>query len=208
MNSINQISKLDPNKHYNYMYDCGHRFFSDYSNELSRVMAESDWSGVLKLSQILLRAKQEKSRVFLCGNGGSAANAIHIANDLVYAINGTPAGGIDAIALNANPAVMTCIANDSGYSKIYSDQIMVSSRSGDLLIALSGSGNSENIIEAVTTANTIGMKTVTITGFDGGKAKTLASLGIHFDVNDMQIAEDLQLIVGHMTMKWLKKQIS
>ena len=208
MNSINQISKLDPNKHYNYMYDCGHRFFSDYSNELSRVMAESDWSGVLKLSQILLRAKQEKSRVFLCGNGGSAANAIHIANDLVYAVAEQTGAGVDAVALSANPAILTCLGNDVGYENIYSEQLAVSGKEGDVLIVFSGSGNSINIINAIETAHKLKMQTVAVLGFDGGKCRNLVQLPIHFEIDDMQISEDIQLTVGHMVMKWLKKEIA
>lgn len=191
-----------------YVYQGDHRFFSDYASKLSLVLSETDWSSVVNLAKILLEAKRTGARVFLCGNGGSAANATHIANDLVYAVTEKTGQGIDAISLSANPAILTCLANDLHYDHIYSEQLAVSGRAGDLLIALSGSGNSTNIINALKTANKLEMNTTAILGFDGGVAKALAKNPIHFEVHDMQLAEDLQQIVGHMVMRWLKAEIN
>ena len=99
--------------------------------------------------------------------------------------------------------VVTCLANDTGYENIYAHQLEVKSKEGDLLIALSGSGNSPNIIKAIETANSIGLQTFAILAFTGGKCKEIAKQVIHFDINDMQIAEDTQLVVGHLCMQWL-----
>ena len=156
---------------------------------------------------MLKTLRNDGGRVFLCGNGGSAANAVHLANDLVYAVTEKTGAGIDAVALSANPAVITCLGNDVGYENIYSEQLAVAGKEGDILLVFSGSGNSPNIINAIETARTKNMKTVAVVGFDGGKSKQIVDLSIHFPVNDMQIAEDLQLTVGHMVMKWLKKEI-
>ena len=90
---------------------------------------------------------------------------------------------------------------------IYSEQLAVAGREGDILVVFSGSGNSQNVINAIETARTQNMKTVAVLGFDGGKCKQMVDLPIHFAVDDMQISEDLQLTVGHMVMKWLKKEI-
>ena len=180
--------------------------FTDYSRRLQAVLASADWTGVHQLAQALLESWQQGRRVFLCGNGGSAGNAIHLANDFLYGTAKKTGGGIRAIALPANTAVLTCLANDIGYDHIFSEQLAVQAQKGDLLIALSGSGNSGNIVRALEQASAMGVKSFAILGFSGGKCMQLADSAIHFPVNDMQIAEDLQLIVGHMVMQWLHTQ--
>jgi D-sedoheptulose 7-phosphate isomerase len=99
--------------------------------------------------------------------------------------------------------VLTCLANDEGYEEIFSLQLAVLGRKDDVLIALSGSGNSPNIVKALEQAKKMGIKTYAILGYKGGKAKALADVAIHFVVDDMQISEDMQLVVGHMIMQWL-----
>ena len=175
----------------------------DYSSRLQDVLVGSDWSSVNLLAQDMLRCWREKRQVFLCGNGGSAGNAVHLANDFLYGVSKKTGGGLRVQALSANPAVMTCLANDVGYDSIFSEQLAVQAQAGDLLIALSGSGNSPNIIRVIEQAKVMDVKSYAILGFTGGKCKELADVPIHFPVNDMQIAEDMQLIVGHMMMQWL-----
>ena len=174
-----------------------------YSSRLQDVLASSDWSNVNLLAQDMLRCWQEKRQVFFCGNGGSAGNAVHLANDFLYGIAKRTGGGLKVQALSANSAVMTCLANDVGYESIFSEQLAVQAQAGDLLIALSGSGNSPNIVRVIEQAKAMDVKSYAILGFTGGKCKELADVPIHFPVNDMQIAEDMQLIVGHMMMQWL-----
>ena len=174
-----------------------------YSSRLQEVLASSDWPSVNFLAQDMLRCWQEKRQVFFCGNGGSAGNAVHLANDFLYGIAKKTGGGLKVQALSANSAVMTCLANDVGYESIFSEQLAVQAQAGDLLIALSGSGNSPNIVRVIEQAKSMNVKSYAILGFTGGKCKELADVPIHFPVNDMQIAEDMQLIVGHMMMQWL-----
>jgi len=174
-----------------------------YSSRLQEVLASSDWSCVNLLAQDMLYCWQEKRQVFFCGNGGSAGNAVHLANDFLYGIAKKTGAGLKVQALSANTAVMTCLANDIGYESIFSEQLAVQAQAGDLLIALSGSGNSPNIVRVIEQAKAMGVKSYVILGFNGGKCKELADVPIHFPVNDMQIAEDMQLIVGHMMMQWL-----
>jgi D-sedoheptulose 7-phosphate isomerase len=175
----------------------------DYSSRLQEVLGSSDWSSVNLLAQDMLRCWQEKRQVFFCGNGGSAGNAIHLTNDFLYGIAKKTGGGLKVQALSANTAVMTCLANDVGYESIFSEQLAVQAQAGDLLIALSGSGNSPNIVRVIEQAKVMDVKSYAILGFTGGKCKELADVPIHFPVKDMQIAEDMQLIVGHMMMQWL-----
>jgi len=177
--------------------------FADYSRRLNDVLTAADLSGAVRLAEELGDCWRTGRQVFLCGNGGSAGNAAHLANDFLYGISKTRGSGLRVTALTANPSVLTCLANDEGYEHIFSMQLAVSARPGDLLIALSGSGNSENIVQALEEARRIGVISYAILGFTGGKAKRLADVPIHFDVHDMQIAEDMQLIVGHMLMQWL-----
>jgi D-sedoheptulose 7-phosphate isomerase len=178
-------------------------FIIDYSSRLQDVLVTSDWSGVNLLAQDMLECWQKKRQLFICGNGGSAGNAIHLANDFLYGVAKKIGGGLKTQSLSANSAVMTCLANDIGYASIFSEQLAVQGQAGDLLIALSGSGNSPNIVGVIKQAKIMDVKSYAILGFTGGECKELADVSIHFLVNDMQIAEDMQLIVGHMIMQWL-----
>ena len=185
--------------------------FESYSKKYLRRLSESFLSSQLKiiekLADDLLVVWREQRQVFICGNGGSAANAIHMANDFHYGVGaGMQTGAIPGLrvdALPANTGILTCLANDTGYQNIYSQQLEVKARKEDLLIVLSGSGNSENVVNALQTSNKIGLKSYAIVAFSGGMCKELATHSIHFEINDMQIAEDTQLIIGHMCMQWL-----
>ncbi len=178
-------------------------YFQDYSIRLQKSLANAEWSCVEQLASDIYDCWLKKKQVFICGNGGSAGNSVHLVNDFLYGIAKRPGGGLRAHSLSANPAVITCLANDIGYEKIFSEQLSVLANPGDLLIVLSGSGNSPNIVAALNQAKAMNVKSYAILGFDGGKCKKLADVPIHFDVGDMQISEDLQLIVGHMLMQWL-----
>ena len=178
-------------------------FFDDYARRLQLVLQSSDWSGVERLASELGSCWRTGQQVFLCGNGGSAGNALHLANDFLYGVSQTFGSGLRVSALPANSSTLTCLANDAGYEKVFSMQLAVQARRGDVLIALSGSGNSPNIIKALEQAKAMSMKTFAILGFSGGRAKALTDVPIHFPVDDMQISEDMQLIVGHMVMQWL-----
>jgi D-sedoheptulose 7-phosphate isomerase len=180
--------------------------FSDYSERLSVVLREIDWAPVERLAHDLLDCWHNGRQVFLAGNGGSGGNANHLANDFLYPLSKTAGSGIRVHSLSANPAAITCLANDEGYDQIFSMQLAVLAREGDVLIVLSGSGNSPNILAALEEAKAIGMTSYALLGFSGGKARALADVPIHFRVDDMQIAEDAQMIVGHMLLQWLYGQ--
>lgn len=156
-----------------------------------------------KLIEALKDAWITKKKVFICGNGGSAGNAIHLANDFNYGIDKKGGIGLRVEALPANTSIITCLGNDEGYDSIFSQQLKVKADTGDLLLVFSGSGNSLNVVNAIEVANELGMKTFAILGFSGGKCKELAQVPIHFAIDDMQISEDMQVIIGHMCMQWL-----
>ena len=106
-------------------------------------------------------------------------------------------------ALPANAGIITCLANDTGYDNIFAHQLRVKGRRDDLLLVLSGSGNSTNVVRALETAKQLEMKTFAIVAYNGGRCCELADFPIHFIIDDMQIAEDTQLVVGHLCMQWL-----
>lgn len=178
-------------------------YFFNYSEKLKELLSSFDWTVVQELAKDLDICWREGRRVFFCGNGGSAGNAIHLANDFLYGIAKRTGGGLRVLSLSDNPAVISCLANDLGYEYIYSEQLAVQANQGDLLIALSGSGNSSNIIRVLEQARIMNVKSYAILGFTGGKSKEIADVAVHFPINDMQIAEDMQVIVGHMLMQWL-----
>ena len=162
---------------------------------------------VEQLAEQLMKVWVSGRQVLICGNGGSAANALHMANDFHYGIGACGPGprlpGLRVEALPSNAGVITCLANDTGYANIYAHQLRVKGRRDDLLIVLSGSGNSANVVQALETAAELGMKSFAILAYSGGRCRELADVPIHFEVNDMQIAEDTQLVVGHLCMQWL-----
>lgn len=135
--------------------------------------------------QALVDAICRARRVYICGNGGSAANAIHIANDLI-------AAGVKAHALTADVATLTAIANDHGYHNIFARQLAVFGEKEDLLICLSGSGRSLNILKAIDEANRIGMEVFKIFGAERGE--------------NMQEAETAQIKLGHELARLLKAE--
>ena len=192
------------------MHDSDHLFdvfARSYLEKLDRCFTPEIFSSVESLASELSDAWVKRSQVFICGNGGSAANAVHMANDFHYGIGACGAEpklpGLRVEALPANTGVITCLANDTGYENIFAHQLEVKANAGDLLLVLSGSGNSPNVINAVTTARTLGVRSYAIVAFSGGRCKELADQAIHFPINDMQIAEDTQLIIGHLCMQWL-----
>lgn len=143
----------------------------------------------MKLRKAILRAK----RIWLCGNGGSATNAIHLANDFVSI-------GLRAQALTADVATLTAIANDFSYEEIFSRQLQVQGEKGDLLICLSGSGKSPNILKAIEKGKELGIYTYAIVGdYQETEAEKLADSYMRMG-RTMQEAEEKQLYAGHKIM--------
>ena len=177
--------------------------YHTYVKKLETVLDNFAWEIAHQLTLSLQEAWRNNNTVFICGNGGSAGNAIHLANDFNYGIDKINGIGLRGEALPANASVLTCLANDEGYDSIFSQQLKVKANQNDVLIVLSGSGKSQNVVKALEVSNDIGMSSFAILGYSGGRCKELAKYPIHFEIEDMQIAEDLQLIVGHMCMQWL-----
>lgn len=173
----------------------------NYKKRLISTVESLDQNDILFLKNKLLDAELNEKQVFLCGNGGSAGNCNHIVNDFIYGAKKHLKNGFKIESLTSNQSVITCLANDTGYDKIFTGQLESKASSGDLLICLSGSGNSPNIIKAIDFANSNEIYTLSILGYDGGRAKKISNFSIHTEVNDMQISEDMQLVIFHMVMQ-------
>ena len=178
-------------------------FAGDYARRLAAAVDALPLDAVETFAEALLSCWRERRQVFIFGNGGSAGNAIHLANDYLYGISRKLGHALRVTALPANSSVLTCLANDEGYDGIFYRQLAVLAQPGDVAIAFSGSGNSPNIVKALEWCRGNGVRSFAVLGYSGGKAKALADVPIHVEVDDMQISEDLQLIVGHMLMQWL-----
>ena len=169
----------------------------NYTDKLTADAMRSDFEGLALLAEKLLRAKAQGQRVFLAGNGGSAATASHMANDLVKGCRVGDQTGLRAIALTDPNAVITCLANDFSYEEIFSIQLETQADPGDLLIVFSGSGNSANILRAVETAKRMGLETVAFSGMGGGKLHGLCDLIIIAPSDCMEQIEDMHMFYEH-----------
>ncbi len=179
--------------------------FQHYNDKLHHALTAIDSACCEKLTQDIQDAWHEDRQILICGNGGSAANALHWANDLVFGLAcGSGKSGMKALALPANQAVMTCLGNDIGYENVYQEQVRVYGKQGDILLVMSGSGNSPNILNALSEAKDKGMRTHGIFGFDGGHGLNMVDNVIHIAVDDMQIAEDAQIILGHFITRKIR----
>ncbi len=147
--------------------------------------------------------------IFLIGNGGSAANASHFAQDLAKGTLSSMSATrrFRVIALTDNIGFITALANDEGYDGIFEQQLRNLAGPGDILVAISGSGNSPNVIRAVEFAKSIGMTSIGVTGFDGGKLKSLSDVSVHIPVDDMGMTEALHAVVFHLAMSQLRERL-
>ena len=149
----------------------------------------------------VMRTYERGGTIYTCGNGGSASTASHFANDFNKGVSLHLQKKFKFYCLNDNIATVMAIANDISYDDVFSVQLDGRMTKNDLLIAISGSGNSKNIIKAVEYAKSIGAKVIGISGYDGGKLKQLADYKMHVEINDMQITEDIHMTFDHMIMK-------
>lgn len=175
-----------------------------YLPRLSRIVADLDRAMVRAYIQELDAARRRGADVWFCGNGGSASTASHVICDLNKFASGPNAPPFRAHSLNDSISTMLAVANDVAYEQIFAAQLRNFLRPDDLLVAISGSGNSPNVLAAVAYAKSIGARTVGITGFAGGKLKAMADLSVHVPVNDMQIAEDVHMMIQHAAAQALQ----
>ncbi|MCW7753667.1 SIS domain-containing protein [Desulfobotulus sp. H1] len=180
-------------------------FASRYIEEFYQAMTAMDKVPFESFCQVMLKAYEEEKTIFVLGNGGSAATASHGMCDINKGVCLELDKKFRMISLCDNIPTITAIANDLDYSMIFVEQLKNLLSPGDILLAISGSGNSENIIKAVSYAHKSGNTVVGISGFDGGRLAEKSHIHIHIPVHDMQKVEDGQMMVLHMLMQSLRQ---
>lgn len=173
-------------------------FALDYRTRLLSTLDTIDLAKVEELIELFRRARDEDRQIFLCGNGGSASTANHIVCDIVKGASLGKPKRFRVMALSESIPTMTAYANDIGYEVVFAEQLKNFARPGDVVVAVSGSGNSPNVVRALECANEIGCRTVALTGRDGGKLAPLAELNVHVADNHMGRIEDGHMVVLHM----------
>ena len=170
---------------------------ADYFERLSEAISSVDHGAIKAIVEVLGKVRSKNNTVFLLGNGGSTSIASHWACDL------NKAGICRALALTDDLPRLLAIANDIGFDEIFVEQLKTHAESGDIVIGISGSGKSSNVLRAVGYAKFLGCTTLGVCGFDGGDLKSMVDICFHVRINDMQIVEDTFLAVGHAIVRVL-----
>ena len=179
----------------------------DYVDRLQTALALLPRDPLTMLGDSLLRAYRSDKQVFTLGNGGSSSTASHMAADLAKNTIGPNMRRFRITSLNENAAVVTALANDLGYENIFSEQLVNLIRAGDVLIVVSASGNSPNVIKAIRYAQERSAEVIGLLGFDGGLACELADNAIVVPSRDYGIVEDIHLIINHMLVEYFKRHL-
>ena len=183
-------------------------FARSYIEYLQTVLQRLDLEEIASFIETLLAARSRGSNVFFIGNGGSAATASHFANDLAIGTDDYDQP-CRVISLTDNVAVLTALANDYGYEEIFERQLRVYAKPDDVLVGISASGNSPNLLKAFEYARTASIQTVAITAFDGGKLRPMADQGIHVptEAKEYGPAEDVHMILDHLVGAYLARYV-
>ncbi len=181
----------------------------DHIERTIEVLQRIDIAAVKTLVDKLHEAYEHGTRVFICGNGGSAATASHFAEDLAKGIlkSMDEPKRLRVLSLTDSVPFISALGNDCGFETVFREQLITNASPGDVLIAISGSGNSPNILSAVKWAKDNGLFVCGMTGFNGGKLKSSVDLSIHCGVLDMEIAENAHMIAVHLVVSGLRNAL-
>ena len=173
-------------------------FFENYRADLMASLNTLDLGGIEKAVALLSEARSSGKTIFLGGNGGSAASASHFVCDMVKGASYGRNKRFRILSLNENIGTLTAYSNDVGYDSIFTEQLKNFAQPSDIFMAISGSGNSPNVVKAMEYANQIGLKTIGLSGRDGGRLAELAQLNIHVPNQHMGRIEDVHMMTCHM----------
>ena len=179
----------------------------DYRNEITAYIEHEietlralDRDAINDALNLLLETMENGNTVFVFGNGGSSATASHFQNDFNKGVSEHTEKKFNFLCLNDNVATMMAVANDIGFEEVFRFQLRGHIKPGDVVLAISGSGNSKNVINAVEYAKEQGCRVIGLTGFGGGRLRQLADVSLHAPINSMQITEDIHMIFDHLMM--------
>jgi D-sedoheptulose 7-phosphate isomerase len=174
-----------------------------YIDDLKKTLDSLNIEDIQRVADTFLKARDSNKKIIFFGNGGSGSTASHFVCDLNKGCSFEKGKKFRSLCLNDNIATILAYGNDVSYDVIFVEQLKNFMDSGDVVVGISGSGNSKNIIEAITYANNNGGITVGLTGFNGGKLKEITELSVNAHINDMQISEDIHVIIMHILYKLL-----
>jgi len=197
MNNLDRIFTKDPVA-----------FAEAYLDYLTSVLKTIDAREIGQFIETLLDARESGATIYFIGNGGSAATASHFANDIAIGTNSYEKP-FRAVSLTDSNAIITAVGNDFGYEEIFVRQLRVLGQPGDVVVAISASGNSSNLLRTFDYAKKVGIKTVAITAFDGGKIKQMADEGVHVPTAPKEYgpAEDAHMVLDHLVGAYLMRFI-
>jgi D-sedoheptulose 7-phosphate isomerase len=178
-----------------------------YLNDVSALLAEIPRDKIAKVVDLVRDAYEKGTQVFIMGNGGSASTSSHLACDLQKGLGGLSDKKFKVMALSDSIPIMTAWGNDTDYSNIFAPQLETWVNPGDLVIGISGSGNSPNVINAIELANKKGAITVGLSGFQGGKLDQLAQYGVVVRSDNMQHIEDVHMVLAHLIFRVLMEEL-
>lgn len=180
-------------------------YFTEYAKEMARASETINSEAMDRAADILIAAYESGARMFSCGNGGSASIANHMQCDHTKGVRTATDLTPHVLSLSTNVELLTAIANDVGYGAVFVYQLQSQAAPGDVLIAVSSSGRSRNIVDAITWARDNGLRTIAITGFGGGNARTAAEVAIHVDSTNYGVVEDLHQAVMHALAQFVRQ---
>ncbi len=183
-------------------------FLDGYQTKLSTVIQQIDKKQIADVINVILSVAEKQGTVYLLGNGGSAATASHMENDFNCGLLKVPNKIFNFRCLADNASTLTALSNDFGYDDVFKIQLKGKLKPDDLVLAISGSGNSINILKAVKYAKEMGNCVVALTGFNGGKLYEMADHNLHIPIDDMQITEDIHIVLNHMMVCAIKSYYS
>ncbi len=181
-------------------------FFSNYTDNLNLYLQKTNLKKLKKITKMIEDTIRNKNKIFICGNGGSAAIANHYVADYLKLLRTDTNLKPKIISLVSNMELITAISNDFNYDQIFSYQLESLAEKQDLLIMVSASGNSKNLLNALKFAKKIKMKSISFVGFSGGKLLKLSDVSIHHEINNYGISEDLAHIFMHIIIQFLRQK--
>lgn len=186
-------------------YDSIADFFDGYAELLAQALASVSRTDLESAQDLLAKAIRSGATVFSCGNGGSAAIANHLVCDHSKGISSGTGLRPRVFSLSATVEMLTAIANDISYDEVFAQQLALAARPGDVLITISSSGNSENVVRAVRWAQRNNVATIALTGFKGGRTAELADVKIHVDAENYGIVEDVHQSIMHALAQFIRQ---
>jgi phosphoheptose isomerase len=205
LSAVDVLPEDSPAKFPAAQYPSAALYLDAYADEIGRAFKSIDPVLIDHAAAILVDAYTRDARMFSCGNGGSASIANHMQCDHTKGVRNTTDLAPQVLSLSTNVEVLTAIANDLGYENVFVHQLQSQARPGDVLVAVSSSGRSPNIVRALTWARENDVRTIAITGFDGGLARSVAEVSIHVDCTNYGIVEDLHQAIMHSLAQYIRQ---